>query len=173
MNAPVPDIPTTPDYKLELRNAFKEQLMETDPSPDSPYMLLTRQHAQQIIGQDKQRVTGPFDCWEGDFRSNERYVKKNLRNTKSQVPGRTTYNINHQFYMHHIALIADGRLAELERAHRKSGNDVSHLCHNTRCFNPKHLVVESSTLNIVSSDICPTPDLTLYRLATPVKINTS
>ncbi|KAK9368605.1 zinc-binding loop region of homing endonuclease-domain-containing protein [Lipomyces kononenkoae] len=51
-----------------------------------------------------------------------------------------------EFSLHHLAMIADNRGAELERAlGRQSYHSVSHLCHNQLCFNPQHLIVEPKT----------------------------
>ncbi|KAK9249849.1 hypothetical protein V1507DRAFT_469462 [Lipomyces tetrasporus] len=42
-----------------------------------------------------------------------------------------------------MALIANGRHDELRATLHGHSYDVSHLCHNRKCFNPEHLVVES------------------------------
>ena len=49
-----------------------------------------------------------------------------------------------EFYIHHLALIAAGRVGEL----KGSPYQVSHLCHQPTCFNPEHLVVETREENL-------------------------
>ncbi|KAK9311664.1 zinc-binding loop region of homing endonuclease [Lipomyces starkeyi] len=49
--------------------------------------------------------------------------------------------------LHQIALIADNRRDELKTTLGSYSYDVSHLCHNRKCFNPEHLIVESRTNN--------------------------
>lgn len=53
-----------------------------------------------------------------------------------------------QIYLHQLTLIADHREDELKAAiDPERDMQVSHLCHEGRCFNPAHLVVEDSNLN--------------------------
>lgn len=54
----------------------------------------------------------------------------------------------HDIYLHHLAFVAAGRVDELTRVGDK-GMQVSHRCHNARCFNIEHLVVESGEANLV------------------------
>ncbi|KAK9257538.1 zinc-binding loop region of homing endonuclease-domain-containing protein, partial [Lipomyces tetrasporus] len=49
-----------------------------------------------------------------------------------------------------ISLIASNRRDELKMTLGRRGRstyDISHLCHNSKCFNPEHLIVESGTNN--------------------------
>ncbi|KAK9249046.1 zinc-binding loop region of homing endonuclease-domain-containing protein, partial [Lipomyces tetrasporus] len=46
-----------------------------------------------------------------------------------------------------VALIADNRRDELKMTLGSYSFDISHLCHNRKCFNPEHLVVESRRTN--------------------------
>ncbi|KAK9245420.1 zinc-binding loop region of homing endonuclease, partial [Lipomyces tetrasporus] len=46
-----------------------------------------------------------------------------------------------------IALIADNRRDELNATLGGSNYDISHLCHNGKCFNPEHLIAESGANN--------------------------
>ncbi|KAK9359532.1 zinc-binding loop region of homing endonuclease-domain-containing protein [Lipomyces starkeyi] len=51
--------------------------------------------------------------------------------------------------LHQLAVIATNRGDELKKTLDSSRSfDVSHLCHNGKCFNPEHLIVESSTNNL-------------------------
>ncbi|KAK9363583.1 zinc-binding loop region of homing endonuclease-domain-containing protein [Lipomyces starkeyi] len=54
-----------------------------------------------------------------------------------------------RFYprLHQLVLIADNRREELKATLGSHAHDVSHLCHNRRCFNPEHLIVESRQSN--------------------------
>ncbi|KAK9313330.1 zinc-binding loop region of homing endonuclease, partial [Lipomyces starkeyi] len=47
-----------------------------------------------------------------------------------------------------LALIADNRVAEMQRTLGSTGFDMSHLCNNGKCFNPVHLVAESKSQNM-------------------------
>ncbi|KAK9359166.1 zinc-binding loop region of homing endonuclease-domain-containing protein [Lipomyces starkeyi] len=53
----------------------------------------------------------------------------------------------HNAKIYQIALIAYNRRDELEATLGRSNYDISHLCHNGKCFSPEHLIVESSTNN--------------------------
>ncbi|KAK9236996.1 zinc-binding loop region of homing endonuclease [Lipomyces kononenkoae] len=59
------------------------------------------------------------------------------------VIGRRSYCI----CLHQIVLVADDRREELNQTLRSDSHDISHLCHNRKCFNPEHLVVESRLNN--------------------------
>jgi len=81
------------------------------------------------------------------------YVKFNMRNTGDPRPGKTG-TLNVQPFSHQLAAVAAGFGAELRMASKTAGGaknagdlDISHLCHNGRCFNPDHVVVESHGLN--------------------------
>ena len=77
------------------------------------------------------------------------YKQGNLENTLSQAAGHTGERIGiKKMYLHQLALIADGRIDELGWCTQASGKfQVSHLCHNGGCHNPRHLVVEESDRN--------------------------
>jgi hypothetical protein len=51
-----------------------------------------------------------------------------------------------EFYIHHLALLAAGRDEELHKVFEDS-QQVSHRCHRSRCFEAKHLIVESGEDN--------------------------
>ncbi|KAK9327452.1 zinc-binding loop region of homing endonuclease, partial [Lipomyces starkeyi] len=49
-----------------------------------------------------------------------------------------------------LAVIATNREDELNTTLDRSSRsrfDISHLCHNAKCFNPEHIIVESATNN--------------------------
>jgi hypothetical protein len=73
------------------------------------------------------------------------YVRVNLRNTQSRLPGRG--NISCSPYLHQVAIIAKGELDTLRDTGKSGAHQVSHLCHNANCFNSDHLQVETSALN--------------------------
>jgi hypothetical protein len=77
------------------------------------------------------------------------YKAVNLANTKSLAEGKTDMKIGlRKVYLHHLALIADGRRDKLEWCTQANSIfQVSHLCHNGGCFNPQHLEVEESQRN--------------------------
>jgi hypothetical protein len=52
-----------------------------------------------------------------------------------------------EFYLHRLAIIADGRGPQLVHAKRGGTHEVSHLCHEHGCFNASHLVVEKAEIN--------------------------
>jgi len=51
-----------------------------------------------------------------------------------------------EYYIHYLALIRANRSQELENMTKD--HQVSHLCHNPRCFNEKHLIVEHKKSNL-------------------------
>lgn len=50
-------------------------------------------------------------------------------------------------YIHHMALLAYGRITDLYDLADNHGLQASHLCHESDCFNPDHIVIESSQSN--------------------------
>lgn len=88
----------------------------------------------------------PLGCWlSGNAPSSGGYVKSNLRNTKHPLHSNRKIGIN--VYVHHLAIIASGRGNQLGVAGSRGSHEVSHLCHQSGCFNPDHLVVEPGDLN--------------------------
>jgi hypothetical protein len=113
--------------------------------------LITQAHARELIEARRTAITSSLGCWEADTVPVHQngYKGINLAHTKSRVRGRTTENIGlPKLYMHHLALIADGRRDELSRCTQANSIfQVSHLCHNGGCFNPAHLRVEEAARN--------------------------
>lgn len=74
------------------------------------------------------------------------YTKVNLRNTFR--PGSTDERIGTQPFRHQLAVVADGYGQNLLRTTGAAAPDeVSHLCLNSRCFNPDHVIVEPKAMN--------------------------
>lgn len=113
--------------------------------------LITAEHARSLLLARRTEITTDLSCWIcGNEPAHENgYKAINLMNSNSQVPGKLTTKIGiKKMYLHHLALIGDDRQDELgwcTQAHKRF--QVSHLCHNGGCCNPKHLQVEESTLN--------------------------
>ncbi|KAK9372074.1 zinc-binding loop region of homing endonuclease-domain-containing protein, partial [Lipomyces chichibuensis] len=98
---------------------------------------LTREKANQIVSSRHYRTTD-LGCWEGNSKPDDRgYV-----HVKLSVGGEARTARVHQ-----VALVADNRRHEVEATLGQSNYDISHLCHNPKCFNPEHLIVESSSNN--------------------------
>lgn len=84
-------------------------------------------------------------CWmSGNAAAHENgYGKMNMRNTI--IPG-TSQRFAVQPFGHQMGIVASGHGPEL-RLTTNGEYHVSHLCHNSACFNPVHLVVEHHLLN--------------------------
>ncbi|KAK9242183.1 zinc-binding loop region of homing endonuclease-domain-containing protein, partial [Lipomyces tetrasporus] len=99
---------------------------------------LTQEKANQIITSRHIRTTD-LGCWEGNSRPDYKgYVYVMLSVCGEAQTAR----------VHQVALVAYNRRDELEATLGQSNYDISHLCHNGNCFNPEHLIVESSTNNL-------------------------
>jgi hypothetical protein len=143
---PLPPVrPQTADSTVGHR---LEYVLDNATLPTNPHdfdripLTLARSTCQQ------HRNTGtrlPLGCWISPnvpSHSNG-YVKINFRNT--MVGGA---QLGCQIYLHQLALIADNREGELKAATDPDRDmQVSHLCHEGRCFNPAHLVVEDANMN--------------------------
>jgi hypothetical protein len=113
--------------------------------------LLSPEHARNLLLARRTEITTGIECWVcGNEPAHENgYKAVNLQNTNSQIAGMTHLKIGiKKIYLHHLSLIADNRLDELgwcTQAEKRF--QVSHLCHNGGCVNPRHLQVEESQLN--------------------------
>lgn len=91
-------------------------------------------------------------CWTSKMPadSNETYAFVNLQNTYSRVDDATNEKIGiKKCYLHHLAILGRDDLERLSWCTQANSIfQVSHLCHNPRCFNPDHLIVEESARNI-------------------------
>lgn len=72
-------------------------------------------------------------------------------------PDRPGTRIGFSVKMHLLAVVAGGRGLQLLSLSKQGGDQapcsVSHLCHNDRCFNPEHVVVEPHRVNL-SRSVC-------------------
>ena len=103
--------------------------------------------AERGAGRYGPSVTGGTECWIPNQASGHSggYVRYNLRNTKHPTrPGK----IGENPYWHQLALVADDRFNQLRICRVNSGWSVSHLCNNSQCMRPAHLIVEKHTENI-------------------------
>lgn len=76
------------------------------------------------------------------------YIKVNLRNTPYKPqPEQPERKLGIQPFLHQLAIVGKGQGLRLPLTTGAGGYEVSHLCHNSGCFNPEHLVVERAALN--------------------------
>ncbi|CAO1623149.1 unnamed protein product [Sympodiomycopsis kandeliae] len=132
----------------------------TIPSPSRKHLAGTMwgripsKQAQKIY---KRHIYRPHSFDQSDFPSTcvepkntskyDKYVKINTRHTKSAVDDTL---LEKSVFGHHLALVAVSRgqdLSGLFISDKDTRNQVSHLCHNTYCCNPNHLVVEPDYVN--------------------------
>jgi hypothetical protein len=118
---------------------------------------------QVLDGARARGEVNELGCWFSTRSpSHKGYVKVNLRNTLNP---RTRVPIGVMVYQHQAAIVADGRGWQLTGA----SVQVSHLCHNCGCFNPRHLVVEPKELNLLRNScqgkyVLVAPDKTTIHL---------
>jgi hypothetical protein len=172
------DRPPTTDSIIELRKAFDEELAQVGMDANASATVLAIRELPPAfvlkkLEEERVNITGtssPFfsagltECWVSSLASgHERgYVKKNWRNTPHPL---TRQPIGANPYLHQLAVVAggNGRLLaataagthEVSAAGSKSIKwrgltilQVSHLCHNPRCFRPSHVVVETRAENL-------------------------
>lgn len=148
--------PTTSDSVDQVRQAISDELVRQSVTlPDTGSTI------DEIYALDPAWVEGKLrslrnqqrpalGCWETNIHSGHPsgYKRVNWRNTK--IPG-SRHNFSGMPYLHQLAVVADGNGVLLLRTAREWDDpdvyEVSHLCHNTGCFNPQHVVVESQGLN--------------------------
>jgi len=100
---------------------------------------LTTQEATRLVKARTRKVATEIGCQMHTLTEKERYVKVNLRKRGLGV-----------VYLHHLAVIADNRYSEIVEMRKSNSSkemQLSHLCHHTNCINPKHIVLESASLN--------------------------
>jgi hypothetical protein len=108
---------------------------------------------------DESVDTYGLGCWENRIVSGHStgYVKFNMRNTVGPMGSK----LDVQPWAHQMAVVAQGNGAGL-RLTQDGSYHASHLCHNPRCFNPEHIIVEEYDLNMARNSckhsfiiICP------------------
>ncbi|KAK9311663.1 zinc-binding loop region of homing endonuclease-domain-containing protein [Lipomyces starkeyi] len=92
---------------------------------------ITPMMAQQLINR-YHAVTTDLGCWQS--KRNDARLRVEIRKLRP--------------LMYQIAFITTNRGDELKTTLGRSSYDVSHLCHDSKCFNPDHLVVESKKNNL-------------------------
>ncbi len=90
-------------------------------------------------GYFKAATTNEIGCHIAEKATNKTFK---IGYVKCKVEGRREY------YIHHLALLDANRHQDLANIYLNKGFHISHLCHNTRCFNPDHLIAEISSANI-------------------------
>jgi hypothetical protein len=97
---------------------------------------ITPRIAQELINKYR-ATTSDLGCWVSTLKPDIMgYCRAKLRKLQCRP------------FLHQLALIADNRAVELETTLGSNSFDVSHLCHNSKCFNPGHLIVESRQNNL-------------------------
>jgi hypothetical protein len=152
---PSPGTPPTPSPIKRSRNKHQDNRHSTRRLLDRTPMyrslkMITKAHALQIISEELANwsTTNATGCWLSTKAANHRcgYRVYNLRKTRSWRPHGSLIAL--QPFMHQIALIAAGKRKEMRGIGKTGATDhASHLCHNSACFNPRHVVVESAKLN--------------------------
>lgn len=130
---------------LDEGSATIEAIWDLDPA----WILLRLRADRQAAAENEESKWKNLGCWMRARDSNHPYgyTKVNLRNTyhPSREP---RVHIGCQPFRHQLGVVAAGLGQNLLRTTGADAtDDVSHLCHNHRCFNPDHLVVESKGMN--------------------------
>ncbi|KAJ8101481.1 zinc-binding loop region of homing endonuclease-domain-containing protein [Lipomyces tetrasporus] len=129
-----------------MQNSDKQPSTEAPPAPHlddtatnniaaDKYDHITLTMARELINQYR-AVTTDLGCWRSNLKLayGHPLVKLTKLNVKGGLP--------------QLSLIADNRMAELKRAlGSRACYNISHLCHDTSCFNPQHSIVESKSDN--------------------------
>lgn len=138
-----------------------------------PYTKLSPAHARQLLTERRSEVTA-LGCWLTNRADSHDtgYKAVNLENTMTRVEGKAGKIGIKKAYMHHISLVGDDRYDQLTWVTRGSGGtfQVSHLCHNAGCFNPRHLIVEESWLN-KARNTCQGHEILHYSGNGPMRYN--
>lgn len=137
--------------------------------------LISVDHARNLLDARKSEVTTGLKCWiAGGQQVAHEYGYKaiNLANTYSLVKGKERTKIDiKKMYLHHLALIAAERLDELRWCSQANNRfQVSHLCHNNGCFDPRHLIVEEADRNKARNS-CQGHEIIEYSGVGPMRYN--
>lgn len=150
--------PATRDSVVQIRSTITAQLEQIGQSMaegdvsgtiESVWNMPPDVATSLLQSRRDSRQSNAFGCW---FSANVPahpmgYQKINLRNTR-RSDGRGTYGC--QPWLHQLAIIAKGDGIQLLNCSDHNGpptHTVSHLCHQTGCFNPGHIIVEPAWLN--------------------------
>ena len=104
----------------------------------------------------KAKSTNAQGCW----------IANKMHNGHGYVKLKVAGGGRREFYAHHLALIHAGAWSDVFWVHCKDAGDyeISHICHNTRCFNPEHLMAEPKAENLARNSCqgltwiqCPCP----------------
>jgi hypothetical protein len=152
---------TTAGPTLAMRAAFEQQLLaeaaqvrevsETIRALMGVPAAWAQERLQALVY--PQRVVeplGPDGCWVRAGDSGAEYPKLNLRNSPHPLrqPG-SNRKFGFQPYIHQLVVAARGDAELLKKTSPGvvAPFEVSHLCHDKRCFNPAHIIVEPRALN--------------------------
>lgn len=139
--------------RAQMDDAMYRRASTSDATSDTIEAIfdIPAQYALEALHDVAYTVT-KLGCWESPSGEEGSYVKKNWRNSNHPL-GRRNANadkgikIGCQPSLHQVAVIAAGQGMNLRVASTHGTHHVSHLCHNTKCFSPDHVVVESAALN--------------------------
>jgi hypothetical protein len=126
------------------------------------YEYITVEHAKELLQARVSQAalrdldSNPLGCYFTELvqpwpkNCTKAYIKIDLRNVKSRVPGFETRKISGNLWLHAIAILTqpDERW-KLALTHGGERFHCSHLCHNHWCFNPAHIVVEIAADNLL------------------------
>jgi hypothetical protein len=135
-NSEEPDASTEQSPAPDLEDEATENI---DAAADK-FDEITPIMAQQLINKYR-AITTDLGCWESEKKPDMRYGHTYVQLRKLGVLP----------MLHQLAVIATNRGDKLKTTLGVSGRTglhVSHLCHNGKCFNPEHIIVESMTNNL-------------------------
>lgn len=134
------------EYLDSFTDRLDEDALSRSKIWDMPQAFALRLLTEKRDPQSEQAYSA-IRCWMKTPDAN-RYPKVNLRNTRHHT-GVGTYDT--QAFLHHLAVIAKGSGGKLRSVlHDPVDGEqyqVSHLCHNERCFNPDHVEIEAAVVN--------------------------
>jgi len=142
--------PPTSDEVVHMRRQIDEkfsQLSETSAASATVKDIwdLPVSWAQARLEAEVEERGGELGCWTHAVDDGEKYCKKNYMHT--QHPLRPSgEKIGHHIFLHQLAAVAKGQGQQLKLT-SKGEYHVSHLCHNHKCFNPQHVVIETAQMN--------------------------
>lgn len=152
--------PTTSAGDRTKRQAELQLIQEQNPYESSAVhkdmMELTQTQVNNLITRYT-RSQNENECWLSTLSEKEKYNSVALSKLSSVKLGSELRSFSSgPVYLHHLAVLLkrDGqallRKVQSTRLKKKSEDiyQVSHLCHNSHCLNPSHLVVETKQDNL-------------------------